>query len=159
MHTWLGPGQRSGQVAGSLTLPLQPPPPNTHCRCAQLETQLAALQSEASEARAQLTSLVRAQDSLHAETEKRLAAAKAAAAAEREALQSRSAAKIKKLQETAKDQVGGGSCTGSGNGGGGRPVAQRKMLQCRSTAKMKVLQETAKYQVGICMGGSGGGAS
>jgi regulator of replication initiation timing len=74
-------------------------------RCAQLETQLTTLQSEASGARAQLTSLVKAQDLLHAETDKRLAAAKAAAAAEREALTSRNAAKIKKLQETAKEQV------------------------------------------------------
>jgi hypothetical protein len=63
------------------------------------------LQSEASEAHAELLKLVKAHDQLRAEMEKRGAAAKQVAAAEREALQARHAAKIRKLQEAAKDQV------------------------------------------------------
>lgn len=66
------------------------------------------LHSEASEARSQLTQLVKAHDQLRAETDKRVAAAKQAAAGEREALQARHAAKVKKLQEAAKDQAGVG---------------------------------------------------
>lgn len=64
------------------------------------------LTAEASEARSQLTSLVKAQDTLKADTDRRVAAAKAAAAGELEALQARHAVKVRKLQEAAKDQVG-----------------------------------------------------
>lgn len=76
------------------------------CRCSQLEGQMQQLHSEASEARSQPAQLVKAHEQLRAETDKRVAAAKQAATAEREALQARHTAKIKKLQEAAKDQVG-----------------------------------------------------
>lgn len=95
-------------------------------RCTQLEAQAQQLHTEASEARSQLTNLVKAQDQLRADTDKRLAAAKQAAAAEREAMQARHAAKIKKLQEAAKDQVRfvlsgwvGGYCAGASKAGNG----------------------------------------
>jgi len=77
------------------------------CRCTQLEALVEKLQVEASEARSQLNSLVRAHEQLRAETDKRVAAAKQTAAAERDVIQARHSAKVKKLQEAAKDQVSG----------------------------------------------------
>lgn len=75
------------------------------CRCTQLEAVVEKLQVEASEARSQLTSLVKVHEQLRAETDKRVAAAKQTAAAERGVIQARHSAKVKKLQEAAKDQV------------------------------------------------------
>lgn len=80
--------------------------PSKTNRCTQLESQVLQLQTEASEARNQLASILKAHESLRAEADRRAAAVKAAAAQECEAMQARHAAKIKKLQETAKDQVG-----------------------------------------------------
>lgn len=74
-------------------------------RCTQLEALVEKLQVEASEARSQLNSLVRAHEQLRAETDKRVAAAKQTAAAERDVIQARHSAKVKKLQEAAKDQI------------------------------------------------------
>lgn len=97
------------------------------------------LHAEASEARSQLTNLVKAQDQLRADTDKRLAAAKQAAAAERDELQARHAAKIKKLQEAAKDQVSlvwgpvpGVLCRGSG----GVACGRRGMQEAWHAAKI-----------------------
>lgn len=98
------------------------------CRCSQLEAQLQQLHTEASEARGQLTSLVKAHEQLRAETDKRVAAAKQSAAAERDTLQARHTAKVKKLQEAAKDQVS----LRDGNLGGGGIVTRRHVAHNKS---------------------------
>ncbi|WIA21513.1 hypothetical protein OEZ85_000716 [Tetradesmus obliquus] len=77
----------------------------SEARCALLEQQCQQLQQQLSDATAQLERLQQQQGQLQRECDKRLAAVKASAAAEREALSARNAAKVKKLQEAAKDQI------------------------------------------------------
>jgi hypothetical protein len=72
-----------------------------------LEQQCQQLQQQLSDSTLQLERLQQQQQGqLQRECDKRIAAVKASAAADKEALSARHAAKIKKLQEAAKDQVG-----------------------------------------------------
>jgi DNA anti-recombination protein RmuC len=75
------------------------------CRCALLEQQCQQLQQQLIESASQLERLQQQQGQLQRECDKRIAAVKASAAADKDALSARNAAKIKKLQEAAKDQV------------------------------------------------------
>jgi hypothetical protein len=80
------------------------------CRCALLEQQCQQLKQQLSDATSQLERVRQQQGQLQRKCDKRLAAVKASAAAEREALSARHAAKVKKLQEAAKDQVCSDAC-------------------------------------------------
>lgn len=71
-----------------------------------MEQQAQQLEKQLLDANTQLTKLQEQHEQLRKECEKRVAAVKQSAAAERGALAAKHAGNVKKLQEAAKDKVG-----------------------------------------------------